>query len=198
MPDVIPELPPEPELARLAAALAKLRPAPAQFETPAFHFRAGQASRDAALWRWKIAVGVLMVALIGTWIFTTVRLRDLHQQVAKAQENPPATNVPTPQSVVEVPPELPPIVPPPVPAYPLPDLPPVVTVASYDPDPTPEELAEALRQRNQILIAGLSLLPRTVPPTGNETHSPLPGGVFTTPRHEPKKPAPVFPPDDDE
>ena len=49
MPDLTDPLPTDP----LAAALARLRPAPAAAEKPAFLFRAGQASRDALVRRWQ-------------------------------------------------------------------------------------------------------------------------------------------------
>ena len=82
-----------------------------------------------------------------------------------------------------------------VPDAPVPPTPPV-----YDPDPTPQELADALQLRHDILTAGLSLLPPSRPPaaTAGDLRHILPGGVFATPRHEPKKSTPIFPDDDND
>lgn len=171
----------------LAAALARLRPAPAAAEKPAFLFRAGQASRDAVARRWQVVAAVAAVALVGSWVYGAIRFSELQRRAATAEAKL--------QEVAAAPvsPVTPPA--PAVPrAFPVPDAPSMPVPPSYESDPTPEELADALRQRNEILTAGLTLLPKAVPPTGNDRREPLPGGVFATPRLEPTKPHP----DDDD
>jgi hypothetical protein len=68
-----------------------------------------------------------------------------------------------------------------------------------DPDPSPQELADALRTRNEILLGGLTLLPESKPPaaTPGDLRQMLPGGVYAIPRYVPKKPQPIFPDDND-
>lgn len=177
----------------LAAALAKLRPAAAAAEKPAFLFRAGQASRDAVARRWKWVAGVAVALLVGSWAVGLAvigeALRRTETAEARAQEltaaqlaGPPAP--PTPARP---------------PVFAVPDAPVPPTPPAYDPDPTPQELADALQLRHDILTAGLSLLPPSRPPaaTAGDIRHILPGGVFATPRHESKKPTPIFPDDDE-
>ena len=177
MPD--PHLTPDP----FAAALAKLRPAPAAVEQPAFLYLAGQASRDGIVRRWKVAAAIAAFALVVSWATGYVLYSNLQHRAAVAEEQlwaiavvPPLTEPPAP--VVSQPP------------YPVPAPPPApAPVPYFDPDPTPQELADALRQRNDILTAGLTLLPAARPPdrpAPNDIRHLLPGGVFAAPRMEPK------------
>ena len=71
MPD--PHLTPDP----LAAALARLRPAPAAIEKPAFLYLAGQASRDGIVRRWKGIAVVAALALVVSWATGYVLYSDL-------------------------------------------------------------------------------------------------------------------------
>ncbi len=173
----------------LAAALAKLRPAAAAAEKPAFLFRAGQASRDAVVRRWQAVTLLAAVALVASWAYGYVRYAELQQRAATVEAR-------APESTTALPPA------PPTPARPLvftvPDATVPPTPPYYDPDPTPQELADALQLRRDILTAGLTLLPPSRPPvaTAGDLRHILPGGVFTTPRHEPKKPTPIFPDDE--
>ena len=176
----------------LAAALAKLRPAPAAAEKPAFLYRAGQASRDAVVRRWQAVTLLAAVALVVSWAIGYVRYAELQQRAATAEARAQELTTALPAG-----PPVPPA-PPTPPVFAVPDAPVPPTPPAYDPDPTPQELADALQLRHDILTAGLSLLPPSRPPAaaGDLRHI-LPGGVFTTPRHEPKKPTPIFPDDDE-
>jgi hypothetical protein len=176
----------------LAAALARLRPAPAAVEKPAFLFRAGQASRDAVVRRWQAVAALTTLALVASLGYGYVRFTELLHQLetthaqlrevaaASAPIDPSTLPASTPAPVFEVPA-----------AAPTPEPTPY-----YEPDPTPEELAVALRQRNEILTAGLTLLPPAAPPSGTviRHHG---GGVLAVPPHEPKKPTPIFPDDEE-
>ena len=179
----------------LAAALAKLRPAPAAAEKPAFLFRAGQASRDAVARRWKWVAGVAVALLVGSWAVGVAVFAEADRRLAVAE-----LRVQELTTVVRTrPPVESSMVLPEPPVFAVPDAPVPPTPPFYDPDPTPQELADALRQRHDILTAGLTLLPPSRPPvaTAGDLRHILPGGVFTTPRHEPKKPTPIFPDDDE-
>jgi len=166
----------------LAAALAKLRPAPAAAEKPAFLFRAGQASRDGVVRRWKAAALLAGVALVGSWAYGFVRYSELHDRAATAEAHAQELT-----ALLAGPPAPPPSAPTPAPpvfavpaAAPTPE-----PMPYYEPDPTPEELAAALRQWNEILTAGLTLLPAARPPdrpAPNDIRHLLPGGVFAAPR----------------
>lgn len=174
----------------LAAALAKLRPAPAAAEKPAFLFRAGQASRDAVVRRWKWVAGVVVALLVGSWAVGLAVIGEAlrRTETAEARARELLAGPPVPPA------------PPAPPVFTVPDAPVPPTPPFYDPDPTPQELADALRQRHDILTAGLTLLPPSRPPvaTAGDIRQFLPGGVFATPRHEPKKPTPIFPDDENE
>ena len=178
----------------LAAALAKLRPAPAAAEKPAFLFRAGQASRDAVARRWKWVAATAVVLLVGSWAVGVALFAEADRRLAVAEARA--------QELTATLPAGPPVPPTPArpPVFAVPDAPVSPTPPTYDPDPTPQELADALQLRHDILTAGLSLLPPSRPPvaTAGDIRHILPGGVFTTPRHEPKKPTPIFPDDENE
>lgn len=173
MPD--PHLTPDP----LAAALAKLRPAAAAAEKPAFLFLAGQASRDRQVRRWKRAAAGVAVALVASWAVGLVLYADLRHRADLVEEQLRAI------AAVPAPAEVPSPTEPP-PAYPVPAPPPVPAPVPYDdPAPTPQELADALRQRNDILTAGLTLLPAARPPerpAPDDIRRFLPGGVYAAPR----------------
>ena len=170
----------------LAAALARLRPAPAAAEKPAFLFRAGQASRDGVVRRWKTAALLAGVAVVGSWAYGFVRYSELQDRAATAEARAQEL-----AGLLAEPPAPPPSAPAPAhPAIVVPAaMPTPAPLPYYRPDPTPDELADALRQRNEILTAGLTLLPPTpapTRPTGDFRH-PLPGGVFAAPRVDPPK-----------
>lgn len=189
---------PDPLVAALAGALAGLRPAPAVAEKPAFLFRAGQASREALARRWRVLAVVAGVALVGSWAFWFARYSDAvaRAEIAErrvAELTAVARPAPEPPPVPEPPPS--PISSPVL--LSVPALPPPPPYDPYpEPDATPQELADALRLRNDILLGGLTMLPEAKSPTGVRT-LPLPGGVFATPQLEPKKLPPILPDDDD-
>lgn len=185
MPDADPNLSPLCDGDPLARALAALKPVPVDLATPHFLYQAGSAARErtVSFWRWAfLAQSVVMIGVIGVGLLLW-------------PERPTAEPVqPTPPPVVpvtEVTPELAPM-----------------------PRPSPEsgepsggngyiahegldaadvaEQAYWLRQRNDILTAGLGLVP---PPTRPSEQNTIPGliwprGVYAIPPSIPSKPEP--------
>ncbi len=127
----------------LAAALAKLAPAPANLATPDFLFAAGRASdsRRVAFWRRlclaQAALGCVGAALVAAWAATPA---DRATPPADAPLTPIAAEVALPESAGD--------------------------------GPTLDERIEALRLRNDVLAFGLSALPEPVPPP-RTTFNPL-------------------------
>ena len=186
---------PDPDLTDpLVAALARLRPTPATAGQPAFLFRAGQASRDGVARRWKWVAATATALLVGSWAVGVLLFAETDRRLAVAEAR--LAEMATVQPVAAAPPVVPAPVPPTPPPTTVEAVAPAATAPHYDPDPTPEELADALRLRNDILSAGLGLIPSAKPPAAASETDPrrtLPGGVFATPRLEPKKPMPLFP-----
>ena len=146
-----PSPPPDDPLAR---ALAKLAPAPADLATPDFLFAAGRASesRRVAFWRrlclGQTALGCAGAALFAGWAAS------------------PAERVPVTPEFVAVPAVVE-LAPPPREFEP----PSTSTVAptgfAVKPggdEPTLDERVRWLRVRNDVLAAGLTMMPEAVPP----------------------------------
>jgi hypothetical protein len=172
----------------LARALARLQPAPAGVDGQKLLFLAGQAARDraVALWRRLFAAQfVLLLAVGGAAVYyaqagATVPA-DPGSRATNGTPTPPVAKQPAPEPQ-ETPEE---------PS--TPSAPPVYTKSEAKPD----DLAEYLRTRREVLTAGLGLLPDTKPqpaapvsPAELEKSLYLPPGVLTAPYRapEPKKP----------
>ena len=193
----MPTPPPEPDANPLcgadplARALARLQPAPAGVDGQKLLFLAGQAARDrtVALWR-RLFLGqcVVLVAVGCAAVLHFARLdaMDRDDRSTNKVEARPPSPAPAPQDL-----------PPPAPEGtseepPAPPVPPVYTKS----DAPPDDLADYLRTRREVLTAGLGLLPDTKPqpaapvsPSELERSLYLPPGVLTAPYRapEPKK-----------
>jgi hypothetical protein len=173
----------------LARALARLRPAPTGVDTNRLLFEAGQAARDRSVAVWRRAFLTLVVVLVAFGCLATVHLVRLDQldQTAAPQVverivyvERPAADGPEPAPPPRVAPE--------PPAYP-----PAGGFAGKTPDP--DALAEYLRIRQDVLTAGLGLLPDHKPRPADpvsadelERSLNLPRGVLAVPQWQPRKP----------
>ncbi|HET6574891.1 MAG TPA: hypothetical protein VFG68_14895 [Fimbriiglobus sp.] len=182
-PDPTPESNPLCGADPLARALAALRPGPAGVDTTRLLFEAGRVARDRelAFWRW---VSIAQFALMATFGCVAAVV------LVKLANTPPLVQV----VYVEVPPKPEPA-PPPRPAPdPDPGYAPASGFASAAPDP--DALAEYLRVRQDVLTAGLGLLPdhqprpTTAPASADELERSLnlPPGVLAVPQWQPRKP----------
>lgn len=176
----------------LARALARLAPAPADLATPAFLFAAGRAAegRRVAFWQrlclGQTALGCAGAALVAAW--------------AASPADRPGERVPV-SGVVAVSPAGVELAPSPREVFPPSTVPVEPTGFAVKPtgdEPTLEERIRWLRLRNDVLAAGLTMLPEAVPPPrppdGFEDLPVLGRGVFATPPR-PTPPPPV--PEDD-
>lgn len=177
----------------LARALARLQPTPAGVDGQKLFFLAGQAARErtVTLWR-RLFLGqcVLLVALSGgaTLHFSRLDARDRTPDGAVRSTTIRPGPMPSPR---EQPPGLVEAADEPIPSSaPLP-------VLSTKAEAQPDDLADYLRLRREVLTAGLGLLPDTKPqpavpvsPAELERSLFLPPGVLTAPYRvpEPKKP----------
>lgn len=179
----------------LARALARLQPAPAGVDGQKLLFLAGQAARDraVALWR-KLFLGqtVVLVAVGCAAVLHFARL-DAMGPDATSRGDRHDVRPPSPAPVVRdvSPPDGTPDSPPEESPSPLP-----VPATYTKSEAKPDDLAEYLRTRREVLTAGLGLLPDTKPqpaapvsPAELERSLYLPPGVLTAPYRaaEPKK-----------
>ncbi|MFO0849379.1 MAG: hypothetical protein U0871_12615 [Gemmataceae bacterium] len=191
MPDSRPPLTADPGPADpLARALAALRPSPSGLDERALLYRAGQASRDGLLaaWRWVVLAqfGLLLVAGAGAAVlFARLDALDRMTPAPVAQPAPGRVPDPRPPGPEAAPPPRPAAAPPASPAAP-----PEYAGADVDPD----EIADYLRRRREVLTAGLGVLPgpgpkppRTTGPAEVERSLGLPPGVLAAP-HRPTLP----------
>ena len=196
----MPTPPPEPEsnplcgADPLARALARLQPAPAGVDGQKLLFLAGQAARDrtVALWR-RLFLGqcVVLVAVGCAAVLHFTRLDAMDPGARSTNQ----TNVRPPSPAPPAPRDVPPPGPQEPPEEPSsPSAPPAVYTKA---DAPPDDLAEYLRVRREVLTAGLGLLPDSKPrpaapvsPAELERSLYLPPGVLTAPYRapEPKKP----------
>ncbi len=138
----------------LAVALAKLDPAPHGFEWNALMFAAGRASKGRALTFWRVAACLCVVVACGFAVAyfarpTAVVERERVVYVDRVAPVPPAP-VPVPLPVPEVKPE----------PRPLPP-----AGWNYDDPPEHGSAARWLSVRNEVLTAGLGVLPDLGPKT---------------------------------
>ena len=169
----------------LARALAKLRPAPPGMDTNRLLFEAGQVARDreVAFWRWASIAQFALMATFGCVAAVVL---------VKLANTPPLVQV----IELEVPPKPEPAPPPRIAPEPDPAYAPAGGFVHTTPDP--DALAEYLRIRQDVLTAGLGLLPdhkpRPTPAPVNtdelERSLNLPPGVLAVPQWRRPKPAP--------
>jgi hypothetical protein len=167
----------------LARALAKLRPVPAGMDTNRLLFEAGQVARDRDVAFWR-RVSLAQFALMATFGCVAAVL------VVKLVTTPPEVQI---HYVVEVP-QTPEEAPPPRAASEeTPVYPPGGGFVAATPDP--DALAEYLRIRQDVLTAGLGLLPDhkprpAAPVSADELERSLnlPSGVLAVPQWQPRKP----------
>ncbi len=176
----------------LARALARLAPAPADLATPVFLFAAGRAAegRRVAFWQrlclGQTALGCAAAAVVAVW--------------AASPADRPGERGPVSGVVAGSPAEVE-LAPPPREVFPPSAVPVEPTGFAVKPtgdEPTLEERIRWLRLRNDVLAAGLTMLPEAVPPPrppdGFEDFPVLGRGVFATP---PRPPPPPPVPEDD-
>jgi hypothetical protein len=197
----MPTPPPEPEpnplcgADPLARALARLQPAPAGVDGQKLLFLAGQAARDrtVALWR-RLFLGqcVLLVAIGCAATIHFVRLSELDrtpQNVTQGVTPAPRPEPTGPQNMSDM-------GMPPGPENESPESPSAPSPVFTKADAPPDDLADYLRTRREVLTAGLGLLRDTKPqpaapvnPAELEQRLYLPRGVLTAPYRapEPKK-----------
>jgi hypothetical protein len=182
----------------LARALAKLRPAPAAMDTNRLLFEAGRVARDRDVAFWRRVTLAQFVALFTFGCLAVIHLARL--DALDRQAGPPQVV----ERVVYLPPPAgPEVAPPPRPAperHPA-DYPPPAVFAQHGPDA--DALAEYLRVRQEVLTAGLGLLPDpgprpAAPVSADELERSLnlPRGVLAAPHWRPYRP-PTPPPDPD-
>lgn len=186
MPDSRPPLTADPGPADpLARALAALRPSPSGLDERALLYRAGQASRDGLLaaWRWVVLAqfGLLLVAGAGAAVLFA-RLDALDRPAPAPVARPAPDSGGEPRR-----PDRPESAPPPRP-LPTPPSSPVAPPEYAGADVDPDEIAEYLRRRREVLTAGLGVLPgpgpkppRTTGPAEVERSLGLPPGVLAAP-----------------
>ena len=176
----------------LARALARLAPAPVDLATPAFLFAAGRAAegRRVAFWQrlclGQTALGCAGAALVAVWAASPA-----DRPVARAPV--PAVSPASP-AVVELAPVPREVFPPSA----VPVEPTGFAIKPTGDEPTLEERVRWMRLRNDVLAAGLTMLPEASPPARPPAEIeglPYPGrGVFATP---PRPTPPPPPPEDD-
>lgn len=196
MPDTDPDLDPLCDGDPLARALAKLRPAPAALDAGRLAYLAGQASQAAKIGYLKRIVLAQCAAMVAVGCLAVVhfaRLKELKE--LEGQTAPPTARAVKP---IEPPPDVP------EPA-PLPRIAP----DQYRPDPgypsellsreaNTREMAEYFRVRQEVLAAGLGLLPEEKKSVARgpvnaaelEESLQLPPGVLTAPFYAAPKPKP--------
>lgn len=206
MPDSRPPLTADPGPADpLARALAALRPSPSGLDERALLYRAGQASRDGLLaaWRWVVLAqfGLLLVAGAGAAVLFA-RLDALDRMPPAPVAQPAPGRVPDPRppgpegrptrngrapSTPDPRPPGPEAAPPPRPT-PTPPASPAAAPEYAGADVDPDEIADYLRRRREVLTAGLGVLPgpgpkppRTTGPAEVERSLGLPPGVLAAP-----------------
>lgn len=225
-PEMTPVDPPPPRRTAFEWSLAALRPADGGVGRPSFMFQAGQASRERAVRAWRGVAAGLTVALAGTAAVAVGLVTEARQraEAAEARARPPqplspwggaggdgassgtgsgsgsasesesasdSEKVANEAGRVKSPGEDPTPQPPP-------------RSGEGEKTASPRDVAAALRLRRDILTAGLGLIPDARPaipdtpsPSGEwDRHWGLPSGVLTTPKIEPRKPAPIIPDDD--
>lgn len=172
----------------LARALARLQPMPAGVDGQKLLFLAGQAARDRSVHLWQrlflgqcvvlVAVGCAAVLHFARLDATEPASRDANQPDVR----PKAPSAP-PRELPAPPPGESPEEPSP------PSAPPAVFTKA---DAPPDDLAEYLRMRREVLTAGLGLLRDTKPqpaapvsPAELEKSLYLPPGVLTAPYRAP-------------
>lgn len=170
-------------------SLAALRPADADVARPSFMYKAGQASRQKAVWLWQCVAGVLAILLVTGAIATVGLVQGERQQVAAAlaeetatrARNQPARIAPEQTSTEHYPPAARPT----VPTRPVTPL----------EQPAPAEIAAALERRRNILVGGLGLIPDAPTYAPEPRGVPSYPGVLAAPRVEKKAPPVEVDPD---
>jgi hypothetical protein len=152
----------------LARALAALRPAHPGLDERVLLYRAGQAAagRELSMWRWVVALQFGLLLLVGGGAAGL-----LYQADAQRSAGPVLIPVPTPApapdggaeprhspapDAIHGPP------PPPAPS-------PTPAAEFAGPGVVVDELADYLRQRREVMTAGLGVLPDTGPRPANRT-----------------------------
>jgi len=167
----------------LARELARLVPAPPGFERDALLFAAGSAARSAAVarWRWATATAVLVAA--GAWGYALYEpdRPTRGESVSRTASGPDATPKPTPA---------------PSPGPPAAESAASPLVVKFVEEADPGERVKGLRIRNDILAAGLGMIPSAARPEATartsweelEQQLGLPAGSFAVPMREKEKP----------
>ena len=143
----------------LAAALAKLDPAPHGFDWNALMFTAGRASKSRALTFWRALAAVCALAACGFAFAFFTRPPVVIEKVVVVERVPEAVAAPAP---VVTPPAAPTVAPAPAPM----DAPAAPLEWSYETPAEPGAAARWLNMRNEVLTVGLTVLPdrgRTTP-----------------------------------
>jgi hypothetical protein len=172
----------------LARELARLVPAPPGFERDALLFAAGSAARAAtvARWRWATAAAVCIAA--GAWGYSLLE----PGQAARSSGRTSRTGTETDPAVIPKP--VP--VPVPAPAAGSTEAAASPLVVKFVEEADPGERVKGLRIRNDILTAGLGMIPSAARPEATAQTSwkeleqllGLPAGSFAVPMWEKEKP----------
>jgi len=187
MPDVPQDLnrpPPAPGPDPLAASLANLEPAPAALDRDRLMFAAGAASQRPVVRLWMLTAGFL--AAMGFAAGMYVR----PPAVVYVDRVPPSAGSPVAPAVTEMPPADPPA--------PRPD-----ERASPDPhwlgrmQPGDPDAARWLRVRNDVLAAGLGVLPDPGRAARTTDRPAVPNEFYAVPPPRPTPPKKDEPRDDD-
>jgi hypothetical protein len=145
----------------LARALAALRPAHPGLDERVLLYRAGQAAagRELSMWRWVVALQFGLLLLVGggaAVLFARLDALDRMTPAPVAQPAPGRVPDPRPPGPEAAPP------PPPAPS-------PTPAAEFAGPGVVVDELADYLRQRREVMTAGLGVLPDTGPRPANRT-----------------------------
>lgn len=166
----------------LAGELARLVPVPPGFDRAALLFAAGAAARSASVTRWRAATAASILVAAGAWGFALLSPDDTPNETTTRDVTTPIPDThrrPTAPS----------------PGEPLESAAGQLVVTFVD-DTNPGDRVRGLRLRNDILAAGLGVIPSAARP-GNvspttlaevEKALGLPAGTFAVPMATPPKP----------